>query len=51
MDTVLRFDGYNSLAGFTVPPYSPPNFVPLAYSDRKERTVKLLRVPITDGPP
>jgi hypothetical protein len=37
---------YRSLAGFTVPPYAPADFVPLAWSDFDEGTVKFLRVPI-----
>jgi hypothetical protein len=37
---------YRSLAGYSVPPYAPPNFVPLAWSDHDEGAVKLLRVPV-----
>jgi hypothetical protein len=39
-------DEYRSLAGFSVPPYAPANFVPLTFSDYDEGTVKLLKVPI-----
>ena len=37
---------YRSLAGFSVPPLSPPNFVPLVWSDATEGVVKLLKVPV-----
>jgi hypothetical protein len=36
------------MAGFSVPPYSPPNYVPVVWSDYDEGTVKLLKVPIVD---
>jgi hypothetical protein len=39
-------DEYRSLAGFSVPPYAPNNFIPLIWSDSDEGTVKLLKVPI-----
>jgi hypothetical protein len=38
---------YRSLPGFSVPPYSPANYVPLVWSDFGEGTLKLLKVPIT----
>ncbi|TKJ38149.1 MAG: hypothetical protein CEE38_05165 [Planctomycetes bacterium B3_Pla] len=41
----FTMDEYRSLAGFSVPPYSPDNFVPLAWSDFDDGTVKLLKVP------
>jgi len=37
---------YRSLAGFCVPPYAPPNYVPLVWSDFDEGTIKLLKVPV-----
>ena len=37
---------YRGLAGFSVPPYSPPNFVPLVWSDYDQRALKLLKVPL-----
>ncbi|MHC4691347.1 MAG: sialidase family protein [Planctomycetota bacterium] len=42
----FNMDEYRSIAGFSVPPYAPENFVPLAFSDYNEGTVKLLKVPI-----
>jgi hypothetical protein len=39
-------DEYRSLAGFSVPPYAPENFIPLAWSDYDDGTVKLLKVPV-----
>jgi len=42
----FSIDEYRSVAGYSVPAYSPPNFVPIAWSDCEEETVKLLRVPI-----
>ncbi len=45
----FTMDEYRSLAGFSVPPYSPDNFVPLAWSDHDEGTVKLLKVPVRQG--
>jgi len=42
----FTIDEYRSLAGFSVPPYAPENFIPLAWSDYDEGTVKLLRVPV-----
>jgi hypothetical protein len=42
----FMIDEIKSLPGFSVPRYSPPNFVPLAWSDAGEGVVKLLRVPI-----
>ena len=44
----FSIDEYRSMAGFSVPPYSPPNYVPLVWSDYDEGTVKLLKVPIVD---
>jgi hypothetical protein len=40
-----------SMPGFSVPRYSPPNFVPLAWSDAEEGVVKFLRVPIPQPAP
>ena len=37
---------YRSLAGFSVPAYSPENYIPLVWSDFDEGTVKLLKVPV-----
>ena len=37
---------YRSLAGFSVPTYSPENYIPLVWSDFDEGTVKLLKVPV-----
>ena len=37
---------YRGLAGFSVPPYSPPNFVPLAWSDHDDGALRLLKIPI-----
>jgi hypothetical protein len=42
----FTMDEYRSLAGFSVPPYAPENFIPLAYSDYDEGTVTLLKVPV-----
>jgi len=42
----FTIDEYRSLAGFSVPPYAPENFIPLAWSDYDEGTVKLLKVPV-----
>jgi hypothetical protein len=42
----FNLDEYRSMAGFSVPPYAPANFVPLAWSDHDEGTVKLLKVPV-----
>ena len=42
----FTIDEYRSLAGFSVPPYAPENFIPLVWSDYDEGTVKLLRVPV-----
>ena len=42
----FTIDEYRSIAGFSVPPYAPENFVPLAFSDYDEGTVKLLKVPV-----
>ncbi len=60
LKTVLRWDGKSwhaepvriedggmlSLAGFSVPPYAPSNFIPLVWSDHDEGTIKLLKVPV-----
>ena len=43
----FNIDEYRSITGFSVPPYSPPNFSPLAWSDCDEGTIKLLKVPVT----
>jgi len=42
----FTMDEYLSLAGFSVPPYAPDNFIPLVWSDSDEGTVKLLKVPM-----
>lgn len=42
----FTMDEYRSLAGFSVPPYCPDNFVPLVWSVHDEGTIKLLRVPV-----
>jgi hypothetical protein len=42
----FKIEEMKSLPGFSVPRYSPPNFVPLAWSDAGEGVVKLLRVPV-----
>ena len=42
----FAMDEYRSLAGFSVAPYAPENFVPLVWSDHETGTVKLLRVPV-----
>jgi hypothetical protein len=42
----FNIDEYRSLAGFSVPPYAPENFIPLVWSDYDEGTVKLLKVPV-----
>ncbi|MBC8217352.1 MAG: hypothetical protein H8E73_02700 [Planctomycetes bacterium] len=42
----FNMDEYRSLAGFSVPPYAPENFIPLAWSDYDDGTVKLLKVPV-----
>lgn len=42
----FTMDEYRSLAGFSVPPYAPDNFIPLVWSDSDEGTVKLLKVPM-----
>jgi hypothetical protein len=42
----FTIDEYRSLAGFSVPPYAPENFVPLAFSEYDQGTVKLLKVPV-----
>lgn len=43
----FNIDEYRAIAGFSVPPYAPPNFVPLVWSDYDEGTIKLLKVPVT----
>jgi hypothetical protein len=43
----FTIDEYRSLAGFSVPPYAPTNFIPLAWSDYDEGTVKLLKIPVS----
>ncbi|MHC4403379.1 MAG: hypothetical protein ACYTG0_27285 [Planctomycetota bacterium] len=45
----LNIHEYRSLAGFSVPPYAPANYVPLAWSDFDEGNVKLLKVPIASA--
>ena len=45
----FNIDEYRALAGYSVPPYSPSNFIPLAYSDADEGKIKLLKVPVTEG--
>ncbi len=42
----FALDEYRSLAGFSIPPYAPGNFVPLIWSDYNEGMVKLLKVPV-----
>ena len=42
----FAMDEYRSLAGFSIPPYAPENFIPLVWSDYNESTVKLLKVPV-----
>ena len=42
----FKIEELRSMSGFSVPRYSPPNFVPLAWGDADEGVVKLLRVPI-----
>lgn len=42
----FKMEELRSLPGFSVPRYSPPNFVPLAWCDAAEGVVKLLRVPV-----
>ncbi|MCK4293864.1 MAG: exo-alpha-sialidase [Planctomycetes bacterium] len=42
----FTIDEYRSLAGFSVPPYAPMNFIPLAWSDYDEGTIKFLRIPV-----
>jgi len=42
----FTLDEYRSLAGFSVPPYAPENFIPLAWSDYDEGTIKFLRIPV-----
>jgi hypothetical protein len=42
----FTLDEYRSLAGFSVPPYAPENFIPLVWSNYDEGTVKLLKVPV-----
>jgi len=42
----FNVDEYRSLAGFSVPPYAPMNFIPLAWSDYDEGTIKFLRIPV-----
>ncbi len=42
----FTMDEYRSLAGFSVPPYAPENFIPLVWSDYDDGTVKLLKVPV-----
>ena len=37
---------YRGKPGFSVPSCSPPNFVPLVWSDYDEKAVKLIRVPV-----
>ena len=43
----FNLDEYRSLAGFSVPPYAPENFVPLAWSDYDEGMINLLKVPVS----
>ena len=42
----LSLHEYRSLAGYSVPPYAPANYVPLVWSDHDEGMIKLLKVPI-----
>jgi len=42
----FKIEELRSMSGFSVPRYSPPNFVPLAWGDADEGVVKFLRVPI-----
>ena len=41
----FNMDEYRALAGFSVPTYAPESFIPLAWSDYDDGTVKLLKVP------
>ena len=45
----FKMHEYRSVPGFSVPRYSPPNFVPLAWSDATEGVVKLMRLPVPGG--
>ncbi|MCK4299180.1 MAG: hypothetical protein KAX80_06590, partial [Planctomycetes bacterium] len=42
----VPFTTYRAMQSVVVPRYSPPNFVPLAWTGLKESYVKLLRVPV-----
>jgi hypothetical protein len=42
----FSLDEYRSLAGFSIPPCAPENFIPLIWSDYDEGMVKLLKVPV-----
>jgi hypothetical protein len=41
---VVTVHEYRAMAGFSVPPYSPPDYVPLVWSDHSKGTVQLLKV-------
>jgi hypothetical protein len=42
----FNIDEYRSMAGFSVPPYAPENFIPLVWSGYDEGKIKLLKVPV-----
>ncbi len=42
----MNLHEYRSLAGYSVPPYAPANYVPFVFSDFDQGTVKLLMVPM-----
>lgn len=42
----VPFTTYRAMQSVVVPRYSPPNFVPLAWTGLKESYIKLLRVPV-----
>jgi hypothetical protein len=41
----FNIDEYRSMTGYSVPPYSPENFIPLVWSEYDEGNIKLLKVP------
>lgn len=41
---------YRGKPGFSVPLHSPPNFVPVVWSDYREKVIKMLKVPVAASP-
>ena len=41
-----RINVHVKFPGFSVPPYAPPNYVPLVWSDFGEGRITLLKLPV-----